>query len=161
MVWVIRTNWYNFLFLTLKNSYSELMRRLSFTEVFSRLFIPFVTVGHPQTCPNLLMFILILVCFLLSLSILLLSQSCRMVCSCCLPSLLVLSGSCAAGEIANAAVLRDPEHQTMFYTASHSLAAWLDMMLVPYLHADTHWTLIEIHCWRTCVEFQAAFLAVL
>lgn len=29
-------------------------------------------------------------------------------------------------------------------------------MLAPYLHADTHWTLIEIHRHSTRVEFQAA-----
>lgn len=72
----------------------------------------------------------------------------------------VIRRVCAEGEIANATVLLDSKYQTMFYTASHSLAGWLDMMLVPYLHADTRWTLIEIHCWGTCVEFQAAFLAV-
>lgn len=50
------------------------------------------------------------------------------------------------GKIASSTVLWDSKYQTMFYTVSHSLAGWLDMMLVPYLHADTHWTLIEIHC---------------
>lgn len=54
--------------------------------------------------------------------------------------------ACVEGEIVSGTVLWDSKYQTMFYTASHSLAGWLDMMLVPYLHADTHWTLIEIHC---------------
>lgn len=42
---------------------------------------------------------------------------------------------------------------------AHSLVNWLDTMLALYLHADTHWTLIEIHSWGTRVEFQAAVCA--
>lgn len=39
---------------------------------------------------------------------------------------------------------------------AHSLVDCSDTMLAPYLHADTHWTLIEIHRHSTRVEFQAA-----
>lgn len=132
------------------------------TEAFSSLFIPSATLVHPQTCFYLLMNFVFVLCFPLHASFCVcLFPTCGMFCSCLPSSLAALSGTCAAGEIANASVRRDSEHQTMFYTASHSLAGWLDMMLVPYLHADTHWTLIEIHCGGTCVEFQAAFLAVL
>jgi len=75
------------LFLTSKKSYSKLIGRVYFTEAFSSLFIPSATVGHPQTCYCLLMkFIFILIFFPLPpfFFLFLLSQNCRMLCSCCL-----------------------------------------------------------------------------
>lgn len=37
---------------------------------------------------------------------------------------------------------------------AHSLADWSDTMSAPYLHADTHWTLIEIHWPRLVWNFK-------